>query len=174
MRKSILTICLACGLSFCFGQSVSVKSLVDSLRYLQADTLDCKAATYWKIISYGQEAIPYLIDNLSDTTHTNVWYRCKSTNLNVAEISYLALQEIAMLPVFNITHIQFDFFGRNNCWNFYDYFFNNANKQKFQHELREWYAKNKSKFKKKKILARSRNDCQRKYSIHKYLEWTGN
>lgn len=52
IKKSLLVI----GISFhclasSFGQHSDMKLMVDSLRYLKADTLDCSAYLYWRIVA---------------------------------------------------------------------------------------------------------------------------
>ena len=51
MKKRIATFFLIHILTFSFGQNSDVKLLVDSLKYLKTDTLDCNATLYWEIIS---------------------------------------------------------------------------------------------------------------------------
>ncbi len=118
MKKFIATFSFLHILTFSFGQNTDVKLLVDSLQYLKSGTLDCNATLYWKIISNGEKAIPFLIDKLSDTTQTNVSQSCETTKLNVGEIAYFALQQIAFFPPFVITHTQFDVIYGNGCWSF--------------------------------------------------------
>jgi hypothetical protein len=159
-------------LTLSFGQNADIKSMVDSLQFLNADTLDCKADLYWRIIAKNEKVIPVLINKLSDSTETNISHPCKLTKLNVAEVAYFALQQIAFFPTFVITHIQFDFSYGNGCWSFFDYFFNNANKKHYQDLLRQWYDKNKMKFKAQKISKKNQTLCQKKFQINTYLKWT--
>lgn len=169
--KRLIAIILSLYMStFSFGQNTDIKSMVDSLQYLKADTLDCKADLYWRIIAKGKMAIPFLIDKLHDTTSTSVAYRCKKTKLNVAEVAYFALREIAFFPAFDITHIQFDVI-KNGCWSFFDYFFNNANKKSYQTLVRQWYDANKTKFKPEKISKEKQTMYQKQFSIDVYLTW---
>jgi hypothetical protein len=49
------------------AQPINIQSLVDSLQYMQSDTLDCSADIYWRIIAQGDKAIRYLIEKLTDT-----------------------------------------------------------------------------------------------------------
>lgn len=159
-------------LTVSFGQSSVIKSMVDSLQYLKVDTLDCNASLYWRLVAKGDKAIPFLIDKLNDTTLTKLSNSCKATKLNVGEVSYFALQQIAFFPAFVITHIQFDVIYSNDCWSFFDYFFNNGNKRQYQDLVRKWYDSNKEKFKAQKISKKKMTECQKKYHIDKYLMWT--
>lgn len=172
MKKFIATFFLLPVLTFSFGQNTDVKLMVDSLQYMKADTLDCRATLYWKIISQGEKAIPFLIDKLNDTTPTNISHSCKLIKLNAGEVAYFALQQIAFFPAFVTTHIQFDVTYRNGCWSFFDYLFNNANKKDYQYLVRQWYDTNKAKFKAQKISKKQQTACQKKFHIHTYLMWT--
>ena len=172
MKKILVTVLVFHHLTLSFGQSADIKSMVDSLQYLKTDTLDCNASLYWRIVAQGDKAIPFLIDKLNDTALTNISHNCKTTKLNVGEVAYFALQQIAFFPAFVITQIQFDVFYGNACWSFFDYFFNNANKQHYKDLVRIWYDSNKTKFKTQKISKKSLTECQKKYNIDKYFMWT--
>lgn len=171
--KGLVTIILFLhSLTHPFEQNTDIKLMVDSLKYLKTDTLDCTADLYWRIVSKGERAIPFLIDKLSDTTQTNISLSCKTTKLNVGEVAYFALQQIAFFPAFVITHIQFDVIYGNGCSSFFDYFFNNKNKSHYQGLTRLWYNNNKTKFKPLKIPKKKMTACQKRFNIDKYLMWT--
>ena len=172
MKRLLAIILFLHTLTSSFGQNVDIKSMVDSLEYLKTDTLDCTADLYWRIVSKGEKAIPFLIDKLSDTTQTNISHNCKATKLNVGEVAYFALQQIAFFPAFVITNIQFDVIYGNGCWSFFDYFFDNNNKNHYQSLVRLWYNSNKTKFKSLKIPKNKMTACQKRFSIDKYLMWT--
>ena len=146
--------------------------MTDSLLYLKSENLYCSADLYWRIVAKGKEAIPFLIDKLNDTTQTNVSHHCKATKLNVGDISYFALQQIAFFPAFHITNLQFDVIYGNGCWSFFDYLFDNANKSGYQDLVRKWYDKNRTKFTIQKIPKGKLTLCQQKFNIDSYLMWT--
>jgi hypothetical protein len=171
VKKIVVTMLLLHCFTHSFGQNADITSMVDSLRYLKADTLDCSANLYWRIVAKGEKAIPSLIDKLADTTPTNVSQKCKATKLNVGEVAYFTLEQIAFFPTFEITHIQFDLVDINGCWNFFDYFFDNANKTHYQSLVRQWYDKNKIKFKPSKISRKNQTKCQKLFGIDTYLRW---
>jgi len=136
---------------------------------MKTDTLDCSAVAYWKIVKRGRESIPYLIESLTDTTLTNIYNRCKNGKLNVGEVSYFALQEIADFPEFVVTQIQFDFDDQNGCWNFYDYLYDNKNKPMYQKMVRTFYQTNEFVFvesSKSELTA-----CYKKYGIVGKYKW---
>lgn len=147
---------------------VSRDSLISKLPSMKTDTLDCSADVYWKIIKRGKESIPLLIESLTDTTMTNIYNRCKKGNLNVGEVSYLALEEIADFPAFVVTHIQFDVIS-DGCWSFTDYLYDNKNKPEYQKMVRTFYQPNSYVFKKYKKSELT--DCYKMYGIEGEYEW---
>lgn len=147
---------------------VSQDSLISQLAAMNTDTLDRSAVVYWKIIKRGKASIPLLIESLTDTTATNIYNRCKNGTLNIGEVSYFALNEIAEFPEFVVTHIQFDVIS-DGCWNFYDYLYDNKNKPEYQKKVRAFYQTNKYKFeefKKSELTA-----CYKKYGITGKYKW---
>jgi hypothetical protein len=175
MKRLIITIFALHCLAISFGQNTDIKSMVDSLQYLNADTLDCKAALYWRIVAKGDKAIPFLIDKLTDTTATKIKYHCKKTSLNVGEVAHFALKQIADFPAFLVTKMQFDLIAIDNtgegCWSFYDFLFIDANKPRYQKDVRNWYANQHSKYKPKKISRKKQTACQKQYGIDRFYRW---
>ncbi len=175
MKKPVVVIITLLLTSSVYGQNADIKVMVDSLPFIKSDTLDCSAALYWKIIAQGEKAIPFLIDKLTDTTQTLVRFHCKQTTLNAGEVAQFALTEIAFLPEFYITKVQFDFIGVDKtgqgCWSFYDFLFINSNKSFYQTKIREWYAREKGKFRMQYIAEKHKTSCQRLYGIDKYYNW---
>ena len=147
-------------------------SLIAMLPTMKADTFDCTADIYWKIIQRGKTSIPLLIESLTDTRMTNIYDNCKLGKLNVGEVSYFALQEIAEFPAFLVTNIQFDLVA-NNCWNFYDYFFDNKNKPEYQKMMRDFYDTYKtSKYVFVKYDEKELKKCYKLYRIEGKLRFT--
>jgi hypothetical protein len=172
MKRLIAIILLLHCFKISFGQSADVKSMVDSLQYLKADTLDCSADLYWRIISKGDKAIPFLIDKLTDTAQTRVKFHCKKTRLNVGEIAQFALTQIADFPAFLVTKLQFDIITIDetgqSCWNFYDFLFINSNKLRYQTDVKDWYGREGAKYKAEKISKKKQTECQKLYKIDVY------
>lgn len=138
-------------------------SLINLLRTMNANSLDCNAVVYWEIIKRGKASIPFLIESLTDTTMTNVYNKCKRGKLNVGEVSYFALEEIAEFPAFTVTHIQFDLIKQDGCWSFYDYLFDNKNKYDYQKMWRNFYNTNKYVY--VRFNKRELTTCRKKYNI---------
>jgi hypothetical protein len=134
-------------------------SLISLLPNMKSDSLDCSADIYWRIIKRGKESIPLLIESLTDTTMTNVYNHCKNDKLNVGEVSYFALEEIAEFPAFVVTQIQFDVIDGHGCWNFFYYLFDNKNKKEYQKKVRDFYASNKYIY--AKFSTKELNDCRK-------------
>ncbi len=176
MKRLIATIFFIHSMAVSFGQNADIKSMVDSLQYLKADTLNCSADLYWRIVAKGDKAIPFLIDKLTDTTGTNIKYHCKKTRLNVGEVAQFALTQIGYFPAFLITKLQFDVIIIDEigegCWSFYDFFFINSNKVRYQRDIKKWYEKQKSKYKAEKISKTKQTECQKRFGIDTYYRWT--
>lgn len=141
----------------------SKDSLISLLPKMKAESLDCNADIYWRIISRGQSSIPLLIESLTDTTLTNVYNHCKKGRLNVAEVSYFALEELAEFPAFLVTQIQYDVYDENGCWSFFDDFFDNSTKKSYQKKIMEFYNSNNYVF--VKFNNEELNECRKKYKI---------
>jgi hypothetical protein len=150
-----------------FGKSKD--SLISQLPEMKSDSLDCNADIYWRIIRRGKASIPLLIENLTDTTMTNIYDHCKKGKLNIAEVSYFALEELAEFPAFVVTQIQFDVIDEHGCWSFFDYFFDNKNKKAYQKKVKDFYNSNKYVF--VKFDTKDLNDCRKKYKIDGKLKW---
>ncbi|MFT3980868.1 MAG: hypothetical protein QM687_10395 [Ferruginibacter sp.] len=177
MKKLIaLLLILHCS-TFSFAQKsdASIQLLIDSLPYMTADTFDCKAGLFWRIVARGREAIPPLMDKLTDTTPTNIRYHCKKTPLNVGEVAHFALLHIADFPAFVVTKIQFDVINIDEtgqgCWSFYDFLFVNANKARYQKSMREWYDKEKNHYKTVALKRQLQADCLKQFGITIYNKW---
>lgn len=176
MKKLLLLSCLCLHSVVVFSQTNTLGKLTDSLQYITGDSIGCESDISWRIVAQGEPAIPYLIDKLTDTTLTPVKHHCKSTPLNVGELAYFALIEIADFPAFAVTHIQFDVFTIDEstgkyCWTFYDFLFLNRNKALYQKNMRDWYAREKKQYKKIVIPSGKRTGCQKKYGIASYYRW---
>lgn len=176
MKRLIVIIFFLHQLTLSHGQDTEIKLMVDSLQYLKTDTLDCKADLYWRIVSKGDKAIPFLIKKLTDTTQTNIKFHCKKTRLNVGEVAQFALTEIANFPAFAVTKMQFDVViidekTGQGCWSFYDFLFINANKLQYQKDVKTWYEKEKLEYKAEKISKDKITACQKLYGIDTYFRW---
>ena len=139
---------------------------------MKADTFNCDADLYWRIIAKGKETVPFLIEKLTDTTPTNIKFHCKSTKLNVGEVADFVLKEIAEFPAFLVTKIQFDIIVQG-CWSFYDFLFINENKVYYQKCMRDWYNKKNRKYKARRISEEYATDCHKQFKIATYYKLTG-
>ena len=173
MKRLIVLLLILCLNKLPFAQDSDLKSMVDGLRFIKADTLNCNADLYWRIIAKGKAAIPFLIEKLTDTTPTSIKYHCKKTKLNVGEVAHFALTQIAEFPAFAVTKIQFDFFTNAGCWIFYEYLFNNTNKAVYRKSVQEWYDKQNGKYKPKRISKKDRSPCQILFGIDTFYRWKG-
>lgn len=153
---------------FCFAQKVELKKNIDNIQKADIHYFECNS-TYWKIVVAKKDAIPLLIEKLDDVTLTNANNKCKTGNLRVGDIAYLALTQILNLPLFEITKQQFDVIETNGCQAFvFDYIENN--RPQFKKAVKNYYIKNKSKFKLKKFNPKSLNKCQKENKIFGYFD----
>jgi len=171
MKRSVIAAFFLLQFTLSFGQTGSIMSMVDSLKYLKADSLDCKADLFWRIVAQGDKAIPFLIAKLTDTTPTNVRFHCKKGKLNVAEIAQRALTNIADFPASAVMHSQFDVIDNDGCWSFYAFFFMNSNKHRYQDSVQAWYSRERPKYKVVKIPKSEQDKCRLKYGIDTYYRW---
>jgi len=174
--KTIIAPVILTFLSITTSAQVDIKKMVDSLQYLKTDSLDCSAGIYWRIVAQKEKAVPFLIDKLTDLTPTNLKDRCKVTPLNVSEVAYYALTEIADFPIFLVTHMQFDHLDEKGCSGFHQwYFFSDsiAHKQAFQDNVRSWWAGNFNKYRWTAIRKKDLSFCQLSAGITGYYKWVG-
>lgn len=146
-------------------------SLITALSEMKAEKLDCSAEAYWKIIQQGEKMIPLLLECLTDTRATTIYNNCKKGKLNVGEVSYFALEELAEFPAFLITQTQYDLI-ENDCWNFYTYLFNDKNKSEYQRKARNFYnAYRKTNYHFTKYTSEELTACRKLYKIEGKLLW---
>jgi hypothetical protein len=148
-------------------------SLITALTEMKAEKLDCSAEAYWKIIQQGEEAIPVLIECLTDNSPTAVYNACKKGKLTAGEVCYFALEELADFPTAAITQHQFDLVI-NDCWSFYDYLFDGKNKNDYQKKVRNFYNTNRNtRYKFKAFTKKELTPCRKMYKIEGRLVWNG-
>lgn len=136
--------------------------MIAQLATVEAHKLDCGVKPYWKIVQQGKQIIPDLIESLTDTTGTQIFDYCKKGNLNIGEVAYFALNEIAEFPIATVTQNQFDTF-EDGCWIFFDYLFDNQNKPRFKEKMESFYQKKTYQF-----VAFSKTElteCQKHFKI---------
>lgn len=153
------------------GNTRQKDSLIAGLREMNAEKLDCNAESYWKIIQQGEKVIPVLIECLTDNSPTAVYNECKKGKLTAGEVCYFALEELADFPTYIITQQQFDLVV-NDCWNFYDYFFDPKNRNEYQKKVRDFYnANHTSNYKFKAFTKKELTDCRKKFKITGRFVW---
>jgi hypothetical protein len=176
MKKTIVTLLILFGSIHAKSQDGDTKQLVDSINLINADSIDCNTAIYWRIVAKGKEAIPFLFDKLMDSAITNVQHPCKMKTLTAGDIAFLALNQIADFPAFVVLKIQFDVFSHNEkgklCWSLYDFVFTNASKKYIQQHYKDWWEKEQKSYKEVKLKSDELQDCLKKtYGITKHYRW---
>jgi hypothetical protein len=151
-----------------FRQRDSVAAL---LRGMTAEKLDSSARAYWMIIQQGERMIPILLACLTETSPTSVSDDCKKGKLNVGDVSYYALEELAEFPTYLITQTQYDLFV-NGCSGFHSYLFNDKNKPEYQKKATDFYRTyRKTNFQFSKYTAKELTICRKLYKIEGRLKW---
>lgn len=145
-----------------FGQSVLLKSQVDSLKYLSGDPLECNSVT-WRIIANKKDAIQLLVDKLDDTTVTSAKDKCKKGNLRVGDIAYLTLIRILPLPFFAVTGMQCDVIENGCQLGVFEYIENN--RVKFKGQVQNYYDKKKNNLKWRQLDSNHLTPCYIKNNI---------
>jgi hypothetical protein len=133
------------------------KKLVDSLKlvadipYICRDSIfsemsnGCGDKIFWRTVSQKQNIIPFLIDKLSDTTKTNAIVPKFGGQYTVADVAFVALQEIIKdIPTFKLLGTKFDKNGCGYCAYWFHLRKNITNRRKFQANVLRWYNYNKS------------------------------
>ncbi len=156
--------------SFALGQN-NIRDQIDSLRYLKNQPFDCNSI-YWKVVASGKEAIPILIEKLTDTTPTQIKLTCKSANVKLGDICYVALEEIFNFPIFYITKRQFDFYDEKGCRvGVLDHL--DSHRQEYKEQIENYYLRFKSDLKYVKYDKSYKNICKEKNKISGYydIDW---
>ena len=148
------------------GQTSKIKIQVDSLQHLNQQPLACNPI-YWQLVATGKDAIPFLIEKLDDTTYIQTSLTCKATNVKLGDICFEALTEIFNIPLFYVTHQQFDFIDKYGCQQgVFTYL--DSNRKKFKSQILAYYEKYKTKLKFIRYDKNYKNDCKKKYKIFGY------
>jgi hypothetical protein len=145
-----------------FGQSVLLKSQVDSLKYLSGNPLECNSVT-WRIIANKKDAIQLLVDKLDDTTGTSAKDKCKKGNLRVGDIAYLTLIRILPLPFFAVTGMQCDVIENGCQVGVFEHIENN--RVKFKEQVQTYYDKKKNNLKWRQLDSNHLTLCYIKNNI---------
>jgi len=141
---------------FSFSQTENRK-LVDSLKFIKEmpyicrDTVPtnqsifCVDKIFWRTVKQKKDIIPFLIDKLADTTHTEANVQNFGGQYVVADIAYTALGEIIKgIPTFELLGVKFDKTGCGYC-SYWNYLRSDIqNRIKFQSLVRSWYYSNES------------------------------
>ncbi len=108
-------------------------------------SIGCGDKLFWNIVKLKEKAIPFLLDKLNDSTMTEINVPLFNYNYAVADISYVALEEIIHgIPTFKLLGIEFDKEGCGYCSYWQHLNKNYQNRQNFRIAVRYWYEKNKN------------------------------
>ena len=107
----------------------------------------CGDDKFWKVVKLKHEAIPYLIQKLTDSTTTGVSVPNFGYYYTTADIAYTALQEIIHgIPTFELLGVEFDEEGCGYCsyWQHLNKDYNN--RKKFKEAVLKWFESNIDEF----------------------------
>lgn len=120
----------------------NLDSLIIYLEFLNQDGLTKDSSVYWELVKIGEPAIPILIENLTNSSRTQCTSICRKDGpLTVGDVSYNALNEIAEFPAAAVTGYQFCTFDENGCSVFYEYLYDEENKQDLKSKCKEFYKR---------------------------------
>jgi hypothetical protein len=168
--KNLVTILiiLTCCSTLVVGQTNNVIQKIDSLRYLKEQPFTCNSV-YWRVVVTGKEAIPFLIEKLDDTTHTQILLTCKKSNVKFGDICYQALTEILNIPLFYVTQQQFDFIDQYGCQQGVLTYLDN-NRQKFKSQILDYYNKYKTELKFVRYTKGYKDECKKMNKLFGYYD----
>ena len=117
---------------------------VENMPYICEGFTKCGEETFWNVVKLKEKGIPLLIEKLKDSTETKAGVVLFGGNHTVADIAYVALEEIIHgIPTFELLGTEFDQESCGYCeyWNFLrkDY----QNRLNFKFAVENWYNKNK-------------------------------
>ena len=128
---------------------------VNDMPYICHDNVDnnnilsssgCGDKRFWSVVKLKQKAIPLLLDKLSDTTITVAIVPIFGYNYSVADIAYVALEEIIHdIPTFELLGIEFDQKGCGYCSYWQHLNINYKNRTNFKIAVQNWYYSNKDR-----------------------------
>jgi len=134
---------------------------IDSISWVCGDSL------YWQIVRLGQEAIPYLIKKVQDSSATNIQVPCRETNLNVGTVALIALDHIISIPYFMVFETQWDVLEMNCDFgqplHLLEYI--NEHPQLASSKLAKWYETYGQKIEKKTLKRADQSNCEKKHGI---------
>lgn len=124
----------------CEGTGESTKS--DTIIY----NIGCGDKIFWDVVRCKLDAVPGLINKLSDTTQTKAAVPYFGGQYTVADVAYVALSEIIDgIPTFKLLGTTFDTTGCCYC-SYWNYLRSNLkNRNNFRESVFRWYVKNRTK-----------------------------
>ncbi|WP_324027842.1 hypothetical protein QSV08_07815 [Maribacter sp. BPC-D8] len=132
-----------------FSQN-KIKDKIDSLLYVEEMPYICEEYTkcghelFWNVVKLKEKGIPFLIEKLNDSTETNAGVVLFGGNYAVADIAYVALEEIIHgIPTFELLGTKFDQEGCGYCEYWYFLRKDYQNRQNFKLAVKNWFDKNK-------------------------------
>jgi hypothetical protein len=122
-----------------------LKKITD-MPYSCEDSIDspgCGQTYFWSIVTEKKDAVPYLINELIDTTYTSATVALFGGQWTAADIAYNALGEIIKgIPTFDLLCVPFDKAGCGYCTYWKHLRANYKNRLEFKKKVSKWYSTN--------------------------------
>lgn len=109
-------------------------------------TWGCGDSIYWGAVAGKEDAIPFLLEKISDSSITRASVPYFGVDYTIGEIAYSALGEIISgIPTFELVPVEFDENGCGGC-SFWRYLReSHANRIQFSESVKKWYNDHKEK-----------------------------
>ena len=155
---ALILLLVLCAINSVYSQTNTAAKL-DSLQYIDdmpyicrgqpgqnhGLAVGCGSKLYWQVVMLKDNAIPFLINKLDDSTSTAAIVPNFGYPYTVADIAYTALNEIIHdLPTFELLGNEFEELGCRNC-NYWQHL--NAdykNRLAFKMAVQQWYSEHKN------------------------------
>ena len=93
-------------------RSIPPKYTENGFKFKKHSIINTSADVYYRIaLNYSTTAIPFLIENLSDTTLTNIKNMCSQEIYSIGDISFLLINDIEQIPYAAVTNSQWCLIG---------------------------------------------------------------
>ncbi len=153
-RASILTVVfivilvlpeLVCGQNSKHNLSEQIRKVSDIPYICESGTgLGCGDEYFWELVKQQDDAIPFLIELLTDTTPTAAKVIFHGGHYTVAYVAFTVLQELIKdIPTFDLLGVEFDREGCGYCAYWRHLRRDHANRVSFQRAMRAWYEQHK-------------------------------
>tara|TARA_B100000674_G_scaffold486779_1_gene495953 strand:+ start:570 stop:1163 length:594 start_codon:yes stop_codon:yes gene_type:complete len=126
--------------------------------------IQCGDSTYWELTKMQKQIIPSLINNITNTSKTNIPIPCSKDTLTIGGLAFIILNNIISIPYAQVTKSQWCVIqpgcGFNGVAGFITYVQNQG--QKFQGQLKTWYSEREANI--ETFKHESPSECRIRYN----------